>query len=81
MYNYDMGGTLEYLVDDFEAKQNLYSPGLHIPVYPSDEIYNNTPDYIVILAWRYFEKILNKHEKFIEQGGRFIIPLPELKII
>jgi len=81
MYHYNMGGTLEYLVDDFEAKQNLYSPGLHVPVYLSDEIYNNPPDYIVVLAWRYFEKILNKHEKFIEQGGRFIIPLPELKII
>ena len=81
MYHYDMGGTLDYLVDDFEAKHDLYSPGLHVPVFPSDEIYNNPPDYVVVLAWRYYEKILKRHQRFIDQGGRFIIPLPALKII
>ena len=81
MYHYQMNETLEYLVDDFEAKHNLYSPGFHIPVFSSDEIYDNPPDYIVVLAWRYYEKILKRHQKFIDQGGRFIIPLPELKII
>lgn len=81
MYHYDMEGTLDYLVDDFKAKQNLYSPGMHVPVFSSDEIYNNPPDYIVVLAWRYYEKILKKHQRFVDQGGRFIIPLPSLKII
>ena len=81
MYHYDMGGTLDYLVDDFKKKQGLYSPGLNIPVYASDEIYNSSPDYIVILAWRYYEKIVKRHQRFIDQGGHFIIPLPELKII
>jgi len=81
MYHYEMAGSLEYLVDDFEAKHHLYSPGMHIPVFPSNEIYNNPPDYIIILAWRYYEKIVKRHEKFLDQGGHFIIPLPELKII
>ncbi len=81
IYHYDMGDTLDYLVDDFEAKQGLYSPGLHIPVYSSDEIYNRPPDYIVVLAWRYHEKIIKRHQKFLDQGGHFIVPLPELKII
>jgi len=81
MYHYEMDETLDYLVDDFEAKHHLYSPGLHVPVFPSDEIYNNPPDYIIVLAWRYYEKIVKRHEKFLEQGGHFIIPLPELKII
>ena len=47
MYHYEMAGTLDYLVDDFEAKQGLFSPGLHVPIYPSDEIYKNHPDYVV----------------------------------
>jgi len=81
MYHYDMGGTLDYLVDDFVAKQGLYSPGLHVPIYPSDEIYKRPPDYIVVLAWRYHEKIIKRHQRFLEQGGHFIIPLPGLKII
>ena len=81
MYHYEMAGTLDYLVDDFEAKQGLFSPGLHVPIYPSDEIYKRPTDYVVVLAWRYYEKIIKKHQRFLDQGGRFIIPLPKLKII
>ena len=81
MHHYEMAGTLDYLVDDFEAKQGLFSPGLHVPIYPSDEIYKSPPDYVVVLAWRYYEKIIKKHQRFLDQGGRFIIPLPKLKII
>jgi len=81
MFHYDMEGMFEYLVDDFEAKHGLYSPGMHIPVFPSNEIYINKPDFIVILAWRYYEKIVKRNQKFISKGGKFIIPLPELKII
>ena len=81
MYHYEMDGTLDYLVDDFTAKHNLYSPGMKIPVYPSEEIYNNKPDYIIILAWRYYKKIIDRHTKFLESGGKFVIPLPKLKIV
>ena len=76
-----MGNELRYIYDDFEVKQGLYSPGHHIPVLPSQEIYNRRPDYIVVIAWRYYEKIISKHQDFIKHGGKFIVPLPELKII
>ena len=81
MYHYNMAGTLEYLFDDFEAKHYLFSPGMHIPVFPSKEIYTRKPDYIVLLAWRYHEKIIKRHQKFIDEGGHFIIPLPEIRIV
>ena len=81
MHHYDMDGTFDYLVDDFEAKHHLYSPGMKVPVFPSDHIYEDKPDYIVILAWRYADKIMKRHEKFINDGGKFLMPLPEVKII
>ena len=81
MYHYDMEGTLEFLVDDFEAKHNLHSPGMHIPVYPSGKIYESRPDYVVILAWRYYEKIISRHQEYLDSGGHFIVPLPELRVI
>ena len=81
MYHYEMDGTLQYLVDDFEAKHGLCSPGLHLPVFPSDELYLNPPDYVVILAWRYHQKIIDRHQRFLDLGGHFIVPLPELKVI
>ena len=45
------------------------------------EAFNYNPDYIVILAWRYKDKIIQKNKKFLDNGGHFIIPLPEFKII
>jgi hypothetical protein len=81
IYHYEMGDYLEYLVDDFEVKQGLYSPGYKIPCYHPDKIYEEMPDYIIVLAWRYHEKIISKHQKYLDQGGKFIIPLPEFKII
>ena len=53
------------------------------PVIPfiSEKIYENNPDYIIILAWRYHKKIIEKNKKFLLNGGKFIIPLPEYKII
>ena len=81
MYHYKMGDYLEYLVDDFKVKQNLFSPGYHVPVHSSDHLYVDKPDYVIVIAWRYYEKIISKHQRYLDEGGHFIIPLPELKII
>lgn len=81
IYHFNMGDYLSYLVDDFDAKHNLYSPGLKIPCYPSAKIYEDKPDYVIILAWRYAEKIIENNQKFLEEGGKFILPLTEARII
>jgi SAM-dependent methyltransferase len=81
IYHFELGGFTEYLLDDYRVKQGLLSPGLHIPVLPSEELYERKPDYVVVMAWRYYEPIMRKHERFHEQGGRFIVPMPELKVL
>ena len=80
IYHYNLGNLMSYLVDDFKVKQNLFSPGYLLPVYSSDYIYKNKPDYIIILAWRYYKNIISKHKSYLKSGGKFIIPLPEFKI-
>lgn len=81
LYHFQMADLFSFIVDDNQAKQNTFSPGCHIPVLSSDAIYERKPDYVVILAWRYYEPIINKHQKFLNQGGQFIVPLPEFKLI
>lgn len=81
IYHYEMGKLLNVLYDDFTVKQGLFSPGYNIEVFPSNKIYEHRPDYVVILAWRYKDKIIQKNKKFLDNGGHFIIPLPEFKII
>lgn len=81
LYYLDLKDILSFLIDDNETKYSSYSPGLHIPVFPSKAIYEKMPDYVLILAWRYADPIIKKHQKYLEQNGRFILPLPGVEVI
>ena len=70
-----------FIVDDNPLKQGFVSPGKHIPVCSSENIYNQMPDYIVILAWNFAESIMKQHEKYVDLGGSFIVPMPEPRIV
>lgn len=82
MHHFELGGdTIDFLVDDTPLKQGLYTPGYHLPVYPSSVLYERKPDYLLIYAWNYADSIIAKHEDYAAAGGRFIVPLPELRVV
>lgn len=72
---------LSYIVDDAPAKQKLYTPGTHLKVYPSQKIYKNQVSYILLFAWSFSKEIFSKHQLYIESGGKFIIPLPKVRVL
>ena len=76
-----LGAFVDYIFDDYPAKQGLLSPGLHIPIVPSKELYERRPDAVIVFAWRYHEPIARKHSRFLAEGGRFIVPMPELQVL
>ena len=80
MYHFGINAEdIDFIVDDSPLKQGLYSPGLHIPVVTSETLYERRPDYVLILAWNFASSIMDKHSAFLDGGGSFIVPLPELK--
>ena len=81
IYHFELSDYFDYIVDDNKAKHGLYSPGLHIPVFPTDRMYVDRPDYILILAWQHKLSITKKHKLIIEKGSTFIVPLPKIEII
>lgn len=82
VYHFGIGSHLEYLVDDNPAKQNLFSPGWHLPVYPATALLEKMPSHVLILAWRYAESIVRKQKAFLEKGGHFIVmEMPGIKIL
>ena len=81
LYHFELSELLSFIADDNPRKQNTFSPGHHIPVLPSSALYEKCPDYVLLLAWAYTEPIMKKHQKFAAQGGHFIVPLPEVKVI
>ncbi|MDO8514680.1 MAG: class I SAM-dependent methyltransferase [bacterium] len=73
--------TLDYIVDDAPMKQGLLMPGTHIPIKAPSVLYEDKPDYCLILAWNFAEPIMKNHVRFIDGGGKFITPMPEPRIV
>src|SRR4051812_21934767 len=72
---------LDYIIDNTPFKQNKLAPGSWLPIRPPDALLKDQPDYAVILAWNFAPEIIRREQEFQQKGGRFIIPIPEPKIV
>jgi SAM-dependent methyltransferase len=72
---------IEFTVDRNPYKQGRFLPGTHIPIYPVDQIRRRRPDYIVILPWNLKDEIVAQLDYAREWGAKFIVPIPEARII
>jgi SAM-dependent methyltransferase len=73
--------TLDYIVDRNPLKQGLYSPGMHIPVEGAERLAEDDPDYVLVIAWNFADEITRQQKEYLERGGRFIVPIPEARIL
>jgi SAM-dependent methyltransferase len=73
--------TLDFVADRSSAKQGKFTPGTHLPVVPPEELAARRPDYVLLLAWNFADEIMRQQAEYRAGGGRFIIPLPEVKIV
>jgi SAM-dependent methyltransferase len=81
LHHFGIADQLSFVVDDNPLKHNLYSPGNHLPVLPSEALLERHPDYVVVLPWRFAQLIVDRNRGFVEAGGRFIVPVPETRIL
>lgn len=72
---------LDFTVDRSTYKQGLFLPGTHIPILAPDEIARRRPDYLVVLPWNFRDEIMAQMAGIKEWGGRFVIPIPEARIV
>ena len=72
---------LDYIVDRNSLKQGLYSPGMHIPVFPVEKLLEDKPDYVLVLAWNFADEIIRQQQEYAQLGGKFILPIPETRIV
>ncbi|QDI88784.1 class I SAM-dependent methyltransferase [Candidatus Nitrosopumilus sp. SW] len=72
---------LSYVTERNPLKIGTFTPGMHIPVYSDEKLLEDQPDYALILAWNFSDEIIKNNSNFQENGGKFIIPTPEPKIV
>ena len=72
---------LDYTVDRNPYKHGRYTPGTHIPIFPSDKIRETRPDYLFILPWNLKDEIMKQMDYIREWGGQFVVPIPEVKVL
>lgn len=72
---------IEFVVDRSPYKQGRYMPGVHLPIYSPSQLLEEMPDYTLLLAWNFADEILKQQAEYLRRGGKFIIPIPEVKVI
>ena len=75
---YDIVNIMSYIFDNHTSKCNKYSAFENIKILPTEHIRIITPDYIVILAWIYTDKIIRENIEYVKNGGKFITLWPEV---
>lgn len=73
--------TLDFVVDRSTVKQGHYTPGTRLPIYAPEKLLDEMPDSVLLLTWNFADEILQQQEMFRQRGGRFIIPVPEVRVV
>ncbi len=75
------GETLDFVVDRSTHKQGRYTPGTHLPILPPEHLLEARPDYVLLLTWNFADEILDQQAEYRRLGGKFIVPVPEVRVV
>jgi hypothetical protein len=79
IHQFGLIGRIRCLFDDNpERESHLRGPGYAIPVLPGSAVAAENPGAIIVFAWRYIDPIAARQQAWLAQGGRFVLPLPEV---
>lgn len=72
---------IDYAVDRSPHKQGRFMPGSHIPIFHPNKLRETRPDYVLILPWNLQDEIIAENSYISEWGGRWVVPIPEARVI
>lgn len=72
---------VSFVCDAAPSKQGKYMPGSHIPILHPSALSEQKPDWVLILPWNLEKEIVKQQSQVKEWDGKFLVSLPELKVI
>ena len=72
---------VDFVVDRNTHKQGRYMPGKHWPILDPAHLVKEMPDYVLLLSWNFADEILKQQELYRQKGGKFIVPIPEVRVV
>ena len=73
-------GDIAFVCDKNPLKQGRVMPGVHVPISAPSRLLDEQPGYCVLLAWNFAEEVKREQAEYIRRGGRFILPIPTVRI-
>jgi SAM-dependent methyltransferase len=72
---------VDFVVDRNTFKQGRFMPGQHLPIFGPEKLMESRPDFVLLLAWNFADEIRAQQAAYEDAGGRFIVPVPEPKVL
>jgi len=72
---------IDYVFDKSKLKQGCFTPGTYIKIKNPLDIEKSKTNYLLLLSWNIKDEIIKQEKKFLNDGGKFIIPFPSPRII
>ncbi len=72
---------LDFVVDRSPHKQGRFMPGVHLPIEAPSLLLERQPEYVLLLTWNFADEILEQQAEYRRRGGRFIVPVPDVRVV
>jgi len=72
---------IAFVADRSPHKVGRLMPGSRVPIVDADELARRVPDVALLLAWNFAEEIIAQQSGYVESGGQFLVPVPEVRLL
>ena len=73
--------TIPRAADRNPDKWRRRTLGSDILIIPEEQARRESPDYFLVLPWHFIDGFKRREQEFLTRGGKFILPLPEVRVI
>ncbi len=72
---------IKYAADRSPEKWGKYTVGTGIKIISEKKARQLNPDYFLVMPWGFLKEFIKREDKWLKNGGKFIVPFPKFRII